>query len=105
MISGEKIVAALTALACVVMLLRLALGARRTASFDRAARNLWEQARRTATRFVRRLKHRKQARKATQEVLQRMRKAAERDGNVITPHAFKKPGSPQRPHRQSDDEN
>ncbi|MDE2000378.1 MAG: hypothetical protein KGI52_15790 [Burkholderiales bacterium] len=104
MISGEKIVAALTALACLVMLLRLALGARRTASFDRAVLGLWEQVRRSVMRWIRRIKHGKQARKATQEVLQRVRKAAERDGNVITPHAFKKPGASQQSSRQSDDE-
>ncbi|HET8871782.1 MAG TPA: hypothetical protein VFM48_15150 [Aquabacterium sp.] len=103
--SGEKIVALVVALACIVMLIRLALGSRRTASFDRALRNGWSSVQRRASRTWLHIWHRKKAKQATEEVLQRLRRPpAERNGNVISPHAFKKPNESQRRSQRSDDE-
>ncbi len=48
---------------------------------------------------------RKEAERATQEVLQRlMRQQVERDGNVITPKAFKKADSANKPSSRSTDD-
>lgn len=95
MFSPEKIVAALVAVACLVMVLRLALGERRRARLDQAVSGFWAAWvawSRKLVRLYRRETTRKEARKATQEVLQRMRQPVERQGNVITPDAFKRRG-------------
>ncbi len=86
MFPAEKIVAALVAVACLVMVVRLALGERRRAQLDR----VFSESGRKLVRLYRRQATRKEARKATQEILQRLRQPVERQGNVITPEAFKR---------------
>lgn len=102
MLDGERIVSGLIGLACVVMLARLALGDARRAKWDRWFLLAWHGLRHRVTKLYRRQATRKEAEKATQEVLQRlMRQAVERDGNVITPKAFKRTGeSKDRPGQQ-----
>lgn len=93
---AERIVAALIAAVCIVMLLRLAVGSRRQQKFDRAVRDAWLRTQKTFTRLYRRQATKKEAEKATQEILQRLRQPVERSGNVITPKAFKRPGAQDR---------
>lgn len=100
---AEKAVAVLVAVACIVMLLRLAVGAKRRQRFDRAWRVWWQSTRKHAVRLYRRQTTRKEAEKATQEILQRLRRPVERRGNVISPKAFKRPG--ERPDGQADRHN
>lgn len=88
MFPAEKIVAALVAVACLVMVVRLALGERRRARLDQVVAESW----RKLVRLYRRQATRKEARKATEEILQRLRQPVERQGNVITPEAFKRRG-------------
>lgn len=99
---AERIVAALIAVACIVMLLRLAIGPRRQQKLDRAAREAWSRTHKLFTRLYRRQATKKEAEKATQEILQRLRQPIERSGNVITPQAFKRPGAPGSADRQDD---
>jgi hypothetical protein len=93
---AERTVSALIAVACIVMLVRLAMGAHRQQKLDRTIRDAWASVQKTFTRLYRRQATKKQAEKATQEILQRMRQPVERSGNVITPKAFKRPGSADR---------
>lgn len=90
---AERIVSALIALACIVMLVRLAIGPRRQQRFDRVVREAWARTTKIFTRLYRRQASKKEAEKATQEILQRLRQPVERSGNVITPQAFKRPGA------------
>lgn len=99
---AERIVAALIALACIVMLLRLAMGSRRQQKLDRAVRDAWLRTQKMFTRLYRRQATKKEAEKATQEILQRLRQPVERSGNVITPQAFKRPGAQGSADRQDD---
>ena len=87
---AEKLVSWLIAAACIVMLLRLAMGARRQQKFDRAARGAWYAIKGQVQRLYRRQATKKQAEKATQEILQRMRHQVDRKGNVITPKSFRR---------------
>lgn len=87
---AEKTVAWLTAIACIVMLLRLAMGANKQQKLDRAVLSFWQTAKRRVTRLYRRQATKKEAQKATQEILQRLRQPVERRGNVISPKAFKR---------------
>lgn len=88
---AEKTVAWLIAIACIAMLLRMALGAQRRQKLDRMVLDFWQTAKRRTARMYRRQATKKEARKATQEILQRMRRPVERHGNVISPKAFKRP--------------
>lgn len=98
---AEKTVAWLVAITCIVMLLRLAVGARRTQKLDRAVVIFWQNARRRMARIYRRQATKKEAQKATQEILRRMRQPVERQGNVITPKAFKR--TDKQPDRNDDE--
>ena len=86
--------AALVAVACLLMVLRLALGEAAVRGWigPCPACGLPGHWARKLVRLYRRETTRKEARKATQEVLQRMRQPVERQGNVITPDAFKRRG-------------
>ena len=90
----ERVFAAIALAVCVLLLLRLTLGAPRRYRFDMAARRIglrlrgighaiwhWRDARRDAAR----------ARQAADEAIQRARDRGEWDGNVYTPKAFRKP--------------
>lgn len=58
---AERIVAALIAVACIVMLLRLAVGPRRQQKLDRAAREAWSRTHKLFTRLYRRQATKKEA--------------------------------------------
>ena len=97
---AEKTVAGLIAIACIVMLLRLAIGPDRTRRLDAAVQRRWQTAKRRAARMYRRQATKKEAQKATQGILQRLRQPVERQGNVISPRAFKRPDK--QPERDDD---
>lgn len=98
---AEKTVAWLIAIACIAMLLRMALGAKRRQKLDSTALSFWQTVKRRSARMYRRQATKKEARKATQEILQRMRQPVERHGNVISPKAFKR--SDKQPDRNDDE--
>lgn len=98
---AEKIIAGLTIAVCVVLLLRLCLGARLRWRFDALARSAWLASRRKAVDLWHWRSARRAAQQAATAAIQRaQRKAAsafERDGNVYKPDAFRgpKPESPE----------
>ncbi len=90
----ERVPAAIVLAVCLVLLVRLMLGAPRRYRFDAAVRRVtarmrrlghtiwhWRDARRDAAR----------AREAADEAIQRARDRGEWDGNVYTPKSFRKP--------------
>lgn len=99
---AERIVSALIAVACIVMLVRLAIGRNRQQKLDRAVRQAWARVSNMFLRLYRRQATKKEAEKATQEILQRLRQPVERSGNVITPQAFKRPGAADSADRRDD---
>ena len=94
---GEKIIAGITILVCVVLLLRLCIGERLRYRFDVTARRAWSSLRRSALRVWHwRASRRRAEQRAQQEadaaIKQAQRKAAsafQRDGNVYKPDAFR----------------
>lgn len=82
----EKWFAGAVLAACVVMLLRLCLGARLRLRFDLAARALW--------RAPMMLVHRMRAARGAAEAIRRAKSAGEWDGNVYTPKSFRRPRKP-----------
>jgi hypothetical protein len=93
---GEKIIAGITILVCVVLLLRLCVGERLRYRFDATVRHAWLSLRRSALRLWHwRASRRRAEQRAQQEadaaIKQAQRKAAsafQRDGNVYKPDAF-----------------
>jgi hypothetical protein len=92
----ERVFAALALVACALLLLRLAIGARRRARVDAAVRRMVRSVRRagaglrTALRSVR---HHREAAREAEAVIERARKRSggEWDGNVYRPKSFRKP--------------
>ncbi len=80
---------------CVGLLLRLLVGAHRRQRFDAAVRRAWLAARQRALSLWHWRARRDAAAREAAEVIRRAaRKAAERDGNVIRPNAFREPRKP-----------
>ena len=90
----EKFAAAVTLAACIALLARLMLGRRRRQRFDAMARRAWAACRTVAQRIVRWPKARREAAAAAEDAIRRARGAADRDGNVIRPRAFRRPRKP-----------
>ncbi|MGZ8259709.1 MAG: hypothetical protein ACXWUL_04050 [Caldimonas sp.] len=86
----EKIFAAAIVIACVLMLVRMVLRPRRRARVDASLKKraaLWQ---RRIQRAIRWPAAELRARRETREAIRRARRSAiERDGNVISPKAFK----------------
>lgn len=88
----EKGFAAVVAAACLVMLLRLALGPARRSRFDAFFVRLWHGLRARAIALWRWPKSRRQARQLADDAIRRAREGGGTwDGNVYTPDQFKKP--------------
>ena len=86
----EKIFAAGMVVVCVLLLARMLLRPRRRARVDASMRNGSEVWGRRIRRFIAWPAAELRARRVTKEAIRRARRSAsERDGNVITPKAFK----------------
>lgn len=96
----EPVLAAAALVVCLALLLHMALPARQRQRIDAALRRAWhagrQRLRRTRSDHARRRKA-AQAAQATEqadELIRRARRAAQQDGNVIRPDAFKRPRKP-----------
>lgn len=94
MFSFDKLLALIVAVACLVLLVRLVVGARRRQKLDRVAFGLWHGLRRRVMRLVHWRQHRRSAAKAAEEAIRRAQHGVERKGNVYTPKSFNKPRKP-----------
>jgi hypothetical protein len=86
----EKGFAAIVLAACLVMLLRLVLGASRRQRFDAVAIRAWLRLRASAIALWRWPRSRRQARQLADDAIRRASQV-ERDGNVYRPEQFKRP--------------
>lgn len=86
----EKGFAAIVLAACLVMLLRLALGARRRQRFDAVAIRIWLRLRGAALALWRWPRSRREARKLADDAIRRASQG-QWDGNVYRPEQFKRP--------------
>ncbi len=89
---ADKLFPIFVAAVCIVMLVRLALGEQRRARMDRVFLGYWlslTQGWQQLRHWRKRRQSAEQARKAAQEVINRVRHRVEREGNVLTPEAFK----------------
>lgn len=88
----DKLFSVFVAAICVVMLIRLALGDARRARLDRAVIMAWGRLRYQVLaiwHWRRKRRSAAQAKQAAQEVINRVRHRVEKEGNVLTPEAFK----------------
>ena len=86
----EKIFAAAIVVACVLLLARMLLKPRRRARVDASLRRNGELWQGRLRRFIAWPGAELRARRATKEAIRRARRSAsERDGNVVSPKAFK----------------
>jgi hypothetical protein len=90
----EALLAAAALAACVVLLVRLALGDRRRYRFDASARRAWQRSRATTLRLYRWRATRREAAQAAEEAIHRARHGVQRDGNVYRPKSFREPRKP-----------
>ena len=86
----EKIFAAAMVVVCVLLLLRMLLGPRRRSRVDASLRRNGEAWQRRVVRVIGWPAAELRARRETKEAIRRARRSAiERDGNVLSPKAFK----------------
>lgn len=93
----DKLFPIFVAAVCVVMLVRMALGDTRRARMDRAFIRAWGRIQRSALHLWNWRSRRQSAAQAKQvadEVINRVRHRVEKEGNVLTPEAFKGPRKP-----------
>jgi hypothetical protein len=84
----DRILAALTLAVCVVLLVRLLIGARWRARVDAALR----RAGRAVRGAVMSVRHRREAARVAEEAIKRAReRGGEWEGNVYKPKSFRKP--------------
>jgi hypothetical protein len=93
----DKLFPIFVAAVCVVLLVRMALGDKRRARLDKAFTKAWAGLSRRV-KFLYHWRSRRQsaaqARQVAQDVIQRVRHRVEKEGNVLTPEAFKEPRKP-----------
>jgi hypothetical protein len=102
----DKLLAAIVLLACVLLLLRMAVGERRRRRLDAGARRAGRAARRAALiaklvalRLWHTLRYRRSAANEAEAAIRRARgRQHEADGNVIRPESFKPDNKPRKPH-------
>jgi hypothetical protein len=95
----EKLFAGIVLAVCLVLMLRLVLGARRRARFDAAARRAWGNSQQFVRSAYHWRSHRREAERTADEVIQRARGRSansdsmdgEWEGNVYKPKSFRKP--------------
>jgi hypothetical protein len=86
----EKGFAAIVLAACLVMLLRMVLGAQRRQRFDAVAIRTWLRVRAAALALWRWPRSRRRARQLADEAIRRASQG-QWDGNVYRPEQFKRP--------------
>ncbi len=86
----EKIFAATIVAACLVLLLRVFLGARRRARFDAAIARWSQRAGARVDAVVAWPSARRRARREAEAAIRRARESGQWDGNVYRPKSFKK---------------
>jgi hypothetical protein len=93
----DKLFPIFVAAVCVVLLIRMALGDKRRTKLDKAFIKAWAGLSRRV-KFLYQWRSRRQsaaqARQVAQDVIQRVRHRVEKEGNVLTPEAFKEPRKP-----------
>lgn len=95
MVALDKVLPITIALACLVMLVRLFIGARRRQRLDHTVVTGWQTLRKRVVKMVRWRASRKAAAQATEEAIRRARtKSGEWEGNVYKPDSFKRPRKP-----------
>jgi len=90
----EKLLAGLALLACIALLVRMALPERLRWTVDHHARRIWQAMQESAHRLWHWRTRRRQAAQQTKDAIRRASGQATRDGNVIRPKAFKEPRKP-----------
>jgi hypothetical protein len=90
----EKIFAGLVLIACVALLLRLALPELQRQRVDALARRTAFATRRLARRIWFWRSHRQRAAREAEEAIRRAQRSGKRDDNVIRPDSFKGPRKP-----------
>jgi hypothetical protein len=94
---ADKLFPIFVAAVCVVMLVRMVLGEQRRARMDRVFTHAWFALQRRAL-YVWGWRSRRQsaaqAKQVADEVINRVRHRVEKEGNVLTPDAFKGPRKP-----------
>ena len=93
----DKLFSIVVAAICVALLVRLALGDARRARLDRAFLRGWARLRHQSGllwHWRSRRRSAAAARQVAQEVINRVRHRVEKEGNVISPEAFKEPRKP-----------
>lgn len=94
---ADKLFHIFVAAVCVAMLVRMALGEERRARMDRIFLRAWAGVRWHALRlwtWRSRRQSAAQAKQVADEVINRVRHRVEKEGNVLTPEAFKGPRKP-----------
>lgn len=94
---ADKLFSIFVAAVCLVMLVRMVLGEERRARMDVAYLQLWAGVRRRALylwTWRSRRQSAAQAKQVADEVINRVRHRVEKEGNVLTPEAFKGPRKP-----------
>jgi hypothetical protein len=97
MVQFERVLAGLIAVACVLLLVRLLLGARHRQRVDQTLWRWWRNTRRAALALWHWRDSRKAAAHAKQvakQAIERARHRVDKKGNVYTPEAFKEPRKP-----------
>lgn len=92
MVAYEKVFPLLIATVCLLMLVRLFLGARLRHRLDQAVLGAWRGVRQRSLKLIRWHASRKVAAQATEEAIRRARRpAGQWEGNVYKPDSFKRP--------------
>ena len=90
----EKFSAALLLAVCLVMMLRLVMGAQRRRGFDAWTIRTWESLRGMSLQVWRWRSNRRKAEQVAQEAIRRAGADVRRDGNVYRPDSFRGPRKP-----------
>lgn len=94
----EQVLAGLVLAVCVLLLLRLTLNAPRRYRIDSALRRGWLWCGRQIKRPGQHRARKRAAAAQAEELIRRVRREVERDGNVIRPRQFRGSREPRKPH-------
>lgn len=94
----EQVLAGAVLAVCAVLLLRLVVGAPRRYRFDMAVRRGWQACVRLVRQPGEQRKRQREAAAQAEELIRRVRRDVEREGNVIRPKQFRDSKLPRKPH-------